>query len=252
MQVAASLAHHLAEGSFGDKQLVSVFVGLSYLFWITAYITAIRVGVRDRIYTIPLLAICLNITWEVLFGFTCTSTDAMQGLCLGKVATWGVRGEFLFDLAIFYLLLRYGRDHMRVSDLRRFFYLVVTVIVAFSYLGQYSFVRYYQDTHGLESAFIINLVMSVLFVLMAFDRPDGRGLSRLIAWAKMLGTGVVALAHLTLMQPWNPDSPVRSLEETRAHPEFMLFLFASVFVFDFFFIAQCHRLLPANRSRATR
>lgn len=38
------------------------------LFWSIAYIDAIRIGLRDRTYGVPILALALNFAWETIYA----------------------------------------------------------------------------------------------------------------------------------------------------------------------------------------
>jgi hypothetical protein len=238
---------HLLIHGIDETKLLSFLVLSSFFFWIVTYLAVIYIGIRHRAVGIPLVAICLNITWELLFGVVVPASPALHTLALGAVGTWGVRFELALDAVVVFILLRYGRPELPYRDLQRYFYVVIGAGVLLAYFGQHTFTAYYQDEHGLESAYIVNLVMSVQFVLMYFQREDRAGISHFVAWTKMLGTGVVSFAHLALMRPWNPDSPVASPESVFTYPQFMLYLFVSTFVIDCFYIWLTY---PGGRANA--
>ena len=90
----------------------------------------------------------------------------------------------------------------------------------------------YHDTGaymgGTQSAYIINYVMSVLFVFLYFDRPDSKGLSYGGAWTKMLGTAFISLANIPVW-PQDPRcSPLSSSITSSPHVFFSTcFIFSS-------------------------
>jgi hypothetical protein len=85
------------------------------------------------------------------------------------------------------------------------------------------------DSGGDESAYSIIFIMSVLFVFMYFNRRNLRGLSYGAAWAKMVGTGIMALATYLAF-----------LRQGGTH--YLLdYLFACIFIFDVIYVYLLHK-----------
>lgn len=149
--------------------------------WVVAYVLIVRRSHLDRANGLPMVAVALNFSWEILASFVFPN----------PVALWHTfdRVWLAVDVVIVWQTLRYGAAFQRIPEIRRHFTVVFFVVFALGLVGQYTFVADYPDRLGLVVAFMINLVMSILFVIMYFDRRDDRrGISVGGAWFKMLGT----------------------------------------------------------------
>jgi hypothetical protein len=165
----------------------------------------------------------MNYTWEVLYGIVCpTSCHIVRLLRYG----W-----LILDSVIVWQLLRYGRKEQSVPDLRRYFYWAVLLVFLMAGIGNWTFRRAFQDQEGAIAAYIINFIMSILFVFLFYSRKDGHGLSYGAAWTKMLGTGILSLT-----------SAIIFISHPTAEFAFMLFLFASILLFDVLYTVLLHRL----------
>ncbi|MBC8067932.1 MAG: hypothetical protein IAG13_06315 [Deltaproteobacteria bacterium] len=188
--------------------------------WVVAYVAMIRTAQRDHANALPMIAIALNFSWELLASFVFPN----------PVALWHAfdRIWLLVDVVIVVQLLRWGRPWQRIPEIRAHFYPVVAVVFTLGLVGQYTFVADYPDRLGLVIAFLINLVMSVMFVIMYLDRrPQLRGISRAGAWFKMLGTlGTSIECHWV----------VRMIDPELGGLGFLTFLCVSIFAFDCLYI----------------
>ena len=155
---------------------------ISGICWTVVYVEGIRVGFKDRSYAIPFYALALNLAWELLhttFGF-------QEGVSVQTIinAVW-----FAFDVGILYTYFKYGR---------RYFprYLPARWFAGWSMLGlltalcvEYAFIREFGVAVGAGySAFLQNLLMSVLFIDMFVRRGGSEGQSLYIAVNKWVGT----------------------------------------------------------------
>lgn len=165
---------------------LTLFSGVA---WTVAYIEAIRLGVRQRTYAMPVAALGLNLAWEWLYA----GVGFAEGGSLQTVVNvaWG-----LADLAILATFLRFG--YREFSDrLGRtvfsagtaVFYAGTAVLILACVLVQVLFLAEFgpQLAPG-YSAFLQNLLMSGLFIAMHLARGGNRGQSVLLAAAKWLGT----------------------------------------------------------------
>jgi hypothetical protein len=87
----------------------------------------------------------------------------------------------------------------------------------------FSITREFNDWQGAYAAFGQNLMMSVLFIIMLYNRNDLRGQSIFIALFKMLGTAISSLAFY-LYQPISQGSFI------------LPFLFISIFIYDLIYV----------------
>lgn len=168
----------------------------SGVFWIITYACVIRQGLLDRTYAMPFLALAMNITWEFLFTFAYPSVGGILQESINAI--W-----FAADIAILAVFLKFWRsDYPRNLPEAYFwpkffftFAMVTPVMVAVvSVFGR--------EDGSVYTAYVDNLIMSVLFLTMLIRRGDRRGQSMWIAWGKLLGTLSAAISQY-LYSPGN-------------------------------------------------
>jgi hypothetical protein len=188
---------------------------LGFLLWSLAYVLIIIRGFRDRSYGVPLVAICLNVTWELYFAWLCPLSEGRgkgyctaSGMWLGLLYFW-----LLLDAVILWQLVRYGsgraglEHYLPDETRRRFAFLALVIVLLFLSLAwQYSFVALAIDQDGNGLAWVTNLIMILLFIRSALTRPGLRGLSVGAAWA-MLGGNLAFVTYAFLnnfavFTPW--------------------------------------------------
>ena len=155
---------------------------ISGLCWTIVYIEGIRIGLRDRSYAIPFYALALNIGWELLYTYyTFQTTLSVQAIVN---AIW-----LLCDLGILYTYLKYGRKYFPRHFSSSSFITWTVLILVTAMAVQYSFAREFGVRVGAGySAFLQNLLMSVLFIIMFVRRGGSEGQSLSIAINKWIGT----------------------------------------------------------------
>jgi hypothetical protein len=219
--------------AFDMTQWFNVVGAIGYVCWIVGYALMIRKCFRDRAYGLPLVAICLNISWEFLGGFVFHDPSWLW--------VYTNRAWFVLDLVVVAQLLIYGRALQTVPEMRRHYFKVVAVTLLLAITGEYSFVEYYHDRLGLVTAFIINAIMSVLFVALYFQRREHRrGLSLGAAWLKMLGSLLPAVQCHVLIRMFDDRLPAIS---------FLTFLSTVILASDLLYIYLLSRPREAS-SRA--
>lgn len=196
----------------------AIDVGLMLLWgicWTIVYLALIYKGFREKTYGVPAFALFCNLSWEFIFAFIMPfvqNTD--MGIQLYISILW-----FLCDALILCTYLLYGKKYFpRIVDRRWFLpwtILGLTVSFLFVLLISYEF----NDYIGVYSAFMGNLVMSVLFIDMLVKRGNGEGQSLGIATLKCIGT----LAPTIYFYRW-------------LHDTFVLYLGVSCFIFDVIYI----------------
>ncbi|MFL5355921.1 hypothetical protein [Archangium sp.] len=172
---------------------VPLLVGIG-LFWTIAYVLILRRGFKDKALAMPMLALSANISWEFLFGFIYPSK--LFGQRYFNI------GWFLLDVGILLQALLFGARDFRTPLARKLFYAVIPVgmLVSVALLVPTAgWLNDFPDQAAQYSGFVINIVISVLFVAMLFQRDSIAGQSMYIGFAKMLGT---LCAFLTIF--WEP------------------------------------------------
>lgn len=158
-----------------------VLTVISGLCWTIVYIEGIRLGLRDRSYAMPFVALALNLAWELLhtiFGFR-------EGVGLHATinAIW-----FLFDLGIIYTYFKFGRKYFPGLPTSQFVFWSALVF-AMAFCVEYGFILELGVFRGgAYAAFLQNLLMSILFIQMLVSRRSREGQSLLLAVNKWIGT----------------------------------------------------------------
>lgn len=155
---------------------------VSGLAWTIVYIEAIRVGLRDRTYAMPLVALGLNFAWESIYTWQQLSNGpSLQGFVN---LAWVVA-----DLFVVYTFLRFGRAELPGFVTGPMFAGLAVLVFGVSFAVQSLFIGEFGVSAAARySAFLQNLLMSALFIAMLAARRGTRGQSLTIATAKWLGT----------------------------------------------------------------
>jgi hypothetical protein len=153
----------------------------SGISWTIVYLAIIVRSFRDRTYGMPFFALALNLSWEFIYSFLLGGPPSVQ---MAINVTW-----FLFDLVILYAYLKYGRAEFPKTIDGRWFLpwtaLAITTGLVTQYFAGLEFPGLFGPTY---SAFVINLVMSILFIAMLVRRNSVAGQSMGIALFKWIGT----------------------------------------------------------------
>ncbi|MFD9381114.1 hypothetical protein ACFWBH_37380 [Streptomyces sp. NPDC059999] len=200
----------------------------SAVAWTLVYAEAIRVGLRDRTYAMPVAALALNFAWESTYA----TTDFLTGVSAQGVVNvvWAAA-----DVVIIGTYLRFGRAELPEFVTRPLFAGWSVLVFGSAFAVQWLFVAHF-GTHDASrySAFLQNLLMSGLFIALYAGRRGPRGQSLVIAVAKWLGT-----AAPTVLFGVIEDSP------------FILGLGVLCSVFDLAYIALLARGGRGDRREAT-
>ncbi|MGJ7499385.1 hypothetical protein ACSFBF_03405 [Variovorax sp. ZT5P49] len=162
----------------------TLLAALSGLAWTIVYIAAIRIGLRQRTYAMPIAALGLNLAWEWIY--------ATHGLMFRpQPQAWINLVWALADTGILFTFFRYGRSEFPRFVSGPLFVAAGVGMVAVSFAVQGLFVLEF-GMAGMQaarySAFLQNLLMSGLFIAMFVGRRGARGQSLVIAIAKWIGT----------------------------------------------------------------
>lgn len=188
--------------------------------WVVAYIGTLHMIRTRRYVEIPAGAVVANVAWELVWGFFFVTN-------MGRLFVWGYRAWFFLDVFIAAALFRYGQKQLCDPGSARLF----RAGAAFGIVG-WAFALYYYVEQGYDTAtggntgYILNVMMSALYVTLVMRRStDPRDLSLLVAWAKGLGTGLITVFFVLAM----PEN------------RFLLTLAAATTVLDVTYVALLHR-----------
>jgi hypothetical protein len=170
---------------------------ISGLCWTIVYLDGIRLGFKHRSYAIPFYALALNFAWELLYSYygfqTTISVQAVVN------AIW-----LVFDAGILVTYFKYGRKYFPSrlpgsapagTEGNAIPFVVWSVIVLIAaFCVEFAFRKEFGVRVGAGySAFLQNLLMSVLFINMLVRRGSREGQSLTIAVGKWLGTLAAAV-----------------------------------------------------------
>lgn len=181
---------------------------VSGVAWMIVYEECIRLGFRDKSCAMPFFALGLNFAWE-LINFVGELIFRWHGQTVGLTAVqvW-VNGFWaILDIVILITYLRYGKYEWPENIDQKWFFPWVMLGLVCCFSLQIVFIVEFGGVMAAEySAFLQNLLMSILFIAMFARRGDLRGQSVLLAIAKWLGTlaptvlmGVVSFNALVLV-----------------------------------------------------
>ncbi len=217
-------------GALEIWQPYNIIGGIACALWTVAYVQMFRQSKKDQAYGVPLVAVCLNITWELLYSFFAPIPNELWILL--------DRSWFVMDVFIIYQVFKYGRENQRIPEVKKHFNLVMAVALILSVIGHESFRQSIRDPLGLISAYIINFVMSVLFVFMVLERRDGRGLSWSAAWLKAIGSLGASVQCYYL---------VPLVNDGLGSQHFLYFLYGGIAFFDSLYIYLLWRARALRR-----
>jgi hypothetical protein len=202
--------------------------------WVVVYALYIRSIFKKKFIEAPIFAQCGNIGWEFVWSFL-FYTD------MGLLLRWCYRFWFFFDLVIFYGVLRYGWEQVRTESFRKVLRPLLVAIAVFQGMGFYFMAASGLDTPiGANSAFLLNLILSMLYIFVLFQQRELGNLDRvswLIAWLKMIGTGT--------------NTIFVNIHAEYAHNYFLRFVSISIAVVDCIYIYLVWRLQRQARSASS-
>lgn len=192
----------------------TIILTVGGIFWVLTYVFIVSKGFKDKTYGMPVIALCINFSWEFIFSFI--QPHSPPQLFINYL--W-----FGLDTIIVFQFFKYCKNEFpSLSSLKIYSAFGLMTIAAFSTILLSAILL--GDLRGVYIAFGQNLLMSILFVIMFLKRGKGlRGQSIFIAVFKMLGTGLTSI-YFYLNEPASQSSFV------------LPSLFASIFVFDLLYV----------------
>lgn len=180
---------------------------ISGVCWTIVYLQGIRIGFRDKSYAIPFYALALNFAWELIYtyhGFRINGVTAQNVFS----ALW-----LTFDIGILYTYFKFGQKYFRLPESLLASVTKKTAFLIWSGLGlltaflvEYGIRREFGVARGAGySAFMQNLLMSVLFIAMLTRRNSREGQSLSIAINKWIGTLAPTILYGIIGEGGFPD-----------------------------------------------
>jgi len=166
-----------------------ILFSIGSVFWLLTYITYIKHIRKNKFVEIPLIVVALNIAWEFIWSFPFGSSVSNY---LGTGLQVGYSLWFFFDCYIFYGILKYGYKQFQTPFFRDNSKAIAILTVIFGLFFFYTFnIAGYDTEIGTISAYIDNVLISALYIMLFVSHPDKKLFSYPIAWYKLLGTGLI-------------------------------------------------------------
>lgn len=172
---------------YSPLELITFGVGCAG--WIIVYGYTLHSLRRHQFIEIPVVTVWGNIVWEFLWSFVFI-TD------MGLLFVWGYRIWFFLDCFIVYGAFRYGHKQVDLPLLRRHFRPVsVLVLLAWIPLLYFYIDRYDAPLSrmGAYSGYLLNLLISALYIPLALRLNNWALFSYPVAWYKGIGTLLISL-----------------------------------------------------------
>lgn len=184
--------------------------------WALAYIGLVYRGFKDESYGMPIVALTLNLSWEIVFAWLIPPYGSADSLLVphgalkaqGAFTVWAA-----LDLAILYTYFRYGYKYFarqyNVSRGQWIAFSVAMLIFSFfimynggQFFRQFETYFHHDQIEGAKViAFVQNALMSISFIAMFYARGSVEGQSFTIAWAKWIGTSMTGGIIYILSRP---------------------------------------------------
>ena len=211
-----------------------IISGLGCILWLVAYVTILYRGWKYRFIEIPAAAVVANVSWEFMWSFPYRGDT-------GWLMEAGYRGWVFLDFVIVYGLFKYGDSQVATPSLRKYLRPAIVLGIASWSTFIYYFVREgYDMSMGATSAYIINVMMSAVYITMLWTHPE-RAFSALIGWTKGLGTACFSV--FMVMAPLH-----RYQEDVLAEKGFLLSLCLVTLLLDAIYIVALHNRSPERRA----
>jgi hypothetical protein len=172
--------------TYSPFELVLFAIGCG--MWVVVYFLYAKHLTKHMMIGMPVFAAASNFGWEFVWGFLRPYTD------MGLLFLWGYRIWFIFDLYIFYGVIRYGAEQVSTPALKRFFRpLIAFVAVCWAFLYWFFKAQGYDTPIGANSAYIAQILISILYLLLILRHRKYVWASAPISWLRSLGTGFISI-----------------------------------------------------------
>ena len=214
--------------------------------WLFAYIAIIWRGFKDRSLAMPMVALCANIMWEGIYSFIYQPFSSY--LHYSSIA-W-----FLFDIPIAWQCFLYGEKDFPPTFTRNTFRITFFATLAISFAFILNVFPDLNDTEGVYTGFVINMIMSIVFVYMLLRRDNINGQSIYIALFKFIGTFFAFLnvcyeLPTAAIQPTNLPAILAEVISYHTYPltPIIKIAYPIIFTFDVLYIVLLYRKYMENK-----
>lgn len=170
---------------------MEVFLTVSSgLGWIIVYEECIRLGFKQKTYAMPFFALGLNFAWELIYTLADIFLEA-HGPLVGMNLIQAIANAawVCMDVLILTTYFLYGRKEWPKTVDQKWFWPWSILGLACCFALQLVFIKEFSFVMAAQySAFLQNLLMSVLFIALYAKRGSMEGQSLLLAVAKWIGT----------------------------------------------------------------
>ena len=219
--------------------IVKASVIISGLSWTITYFALLYRGFRDKSYGMPFIPLALNITWEIVFSL------------IFPPKSMGISAEIinfiwmLCDIGIVITYFLYGYQYFKSYNITKIEWIIFSIfgfILSFLIMitGGIFFGEFEQYFHNdiFEGAKFIafwqNLVMSISFIIMFWERETIDGQSFTIAWSKFIGTSIsVGITYLRI-------------EHRDENIQLMSVVISAIFILDVYYMYLIFQRLIKN------
>ncbi len=156
---------------------------LSGFCWTIVYLKLIVSGFKEKTYGMPFIALTLNFSWEVIYSYFNLINHNYT-----SIQTWITFIWLFLNIFIIFTYLFYGKSYFPPYCNREYFIPWTLIIFFMSFILQYFFIIEFGGSGQIYSAFLQNLIMSILFINMLVHRNDLKGQNLVIAINKWIGT----------------------------------------------------------------
>ncbi|MFI5310865.1 MAG: hypothetical protein ACHQQ3_06500 [Gemmatimonadales bacterium] len=155
--------------------------------WVVAYIIYVRNGFKYKVVEMPAFAAAGNIGWELNWALFFT-TD------LGALCVYAHKAWFFIDVAIFFLVLKYGYKQTDVPWLTKHWIAACSFVAVCAAFFYGTMVKQGFDVGStIQSAYVCQLPISFLYIPLMLKQKSLVGYSMWTAWTRTLGTGFIGV-----------------------------------------------------------
>ena len=144
--------------------------GVMFGGWTVCYALIIIRCYKQKAYGIPVISSCFNVCWEFIFSFNIAGS-------LSHAIRWGNRFWLIPDSINVIQTYLYGKDVQNHPWVKKHFRTIVTLTLISCGIGQYLFMIYFNDVYGVLLSLLLDVLLAALFIELALERGDFRGLS---------------------------------------------------------------------------
>jgi hypothetical protein len=165
-----------------------LFNGVGCLFWVVAYVILVLEIRKKKFVEMPAYIAGANIGWELVWSFIYHPNT-------GLLFALSYQAAFFLDCFIFISVLRYGTKQPMNPETKKHFIVFSLINFIFWILFTFTYMDGGYDTLiGANSGYIINVILSMQCVFLLFQTKDTSRFSMLLAWSRMLGTGLISVS----------------------------------------------------------